>query len=59
MCFYHAYTHVCGHTQMILQQLCPSGQMQQRKCSRGHDGTILASVKVETACRACPEKASF
>ncbi|KAH7414185.1 hypothetical protein DE146DRAFT_20009 [Phaeosphaeria sp. MPI-PUGE-AT-0046c] len=56
MCLYHAYTHVCGHTEMILQQLCGQGQMKQQKCSRGHDGIILATVKVETSCSICPEK---
>jgi hypothetical protein len=54
MCFYHAYSHICGHTQMILQQLCNKGQMKQQKCARGQDGTILATVKVETPCGVCP-----
>jgi hypothetical protein len=54
MCFYHAYSHICGHTQMILQQLCSKGQMKQQKCARGQDGTILATVKVETPCGVCP-----
>jgi hypothetical protein len=53
MCFYHAYTHRCGHTQMVLQQFCAKGQMRQQKCARGQDGTILATVKVETSCSAC------
>ncbi|EMD61316.1 hypothetical protein COCSADRAFT_122800 [Bipolaris sorokiniana ND90Pr] len=56
MCFYHAYTHQCGHTQMVFQQLCPKGQMVQQKCNRGHDGVILATVKVETSCEVCPVK---
>jgi hypothetical protein len=54
MCFYHAYSHVCGHTQMVLQQLCGKGQMKQQECARGQDGTILATVKVETPCGVCP-----
>ncbi|KAH6071207.1 hypothetical protein HBI65_076640 [Parastagonospora nodorum] len=56
MCFYHAYSHRCGHTQMVLQQLCPKGQMKQQKCARGQDGTILATVKVETPCSVCPNR---
>ncbi|EUC44598.1 hypothetical protein COCMIDRAFT_97821 [Bipolaris oryzae ATCC 44560] len=56
MCFYHAYTHQCGHTQMVFQQLCPKGQMIQQKCNRGHDGVILATVKVETSCEMCSVK---
>jgi hypothetical protein len=56
MCSYHAYTHKCGHTEMVFQQLCPKGQMKQQKCSKGQDGTILANVKVEKSCRACPGK---
>jgi hypothetical protein len=56
MCFYHAYSHVCGHTEMVLQQLCGKGQMKQQKCARGQDGTILATVKVETPCGVCPGK---
>lgn len=54
MCFYHAYTHACGHTEMILTQLCGKGQMKQQRCARGQDGVILASVKVETKCAICP-----
>jgi hypothetical protein len=54
MCFYHAYSHKCGHTQMIFQQLCPKSQISQRKCPRGQDGVILATVKVETPCGVCP-----
>ncbi|KAF7676658.1 hypothetical protein GT037_004870 [Alternaria burnsii] len=54
MCFYHAYSHKCGHTQMIFQQMCPKGQIAQRKCARGHEGVILATVKVETPCGTCP-----
>jgi hypothetical protein len=57
MCFYHAYSHQCGHTEMVLQQLCGKGQMKQQKCARGQDGTILATVKVETPCAVCPKKA--
>ncbi|KAF1915077.1 hypothetical protein BDU57DRAFT_452529 [Ampelomyces quisqualis] len=53
MCFYHAYSHACGHTHMMLQKLCSNGQMKQQKCARGHDGVILATVKVETACSVC------
>ncbi|KAF2032023.1 hypothetical protein EK21DRAFT_41670, partial [Setomelanomma holmii] len=56
MCFYHAYSHKCGHTEMVLQQFCAKGQMKQRKCARGQDGTILATVKVETPCHICPTK---
>ncbi|KAF5851113.1 hypothetical protein GGP41_003949 [Bipolaris sorokiniana] len=59
MCFYHAYTHQCGHTQMVFQQLCPKGQMVQQKCNRGHDGVILATVKVETSCEVCPVKLQY
>lgn len=54
MCFYHAYSHICGHTEMILQRLCTKGQMKQQKCARGQEGVILASVKVETRCAICP-----
>jgi hypothetical protein len=54
MCFYHAYSFKCGHTNMVLQQLCGKGQMKQQKCARGQDGTILATVKVETPCSVCP-----
>ncbi|RMZ68862.1 hypothetical protein GMOD_00002744 [Pyrenophora seminiperda CCB06] len=53
MCSYHAYSHKCGHTQMVFQQLCPKGQMIQQKCGGGHDGTILATVKIETSCGSC------
>lgn len=56
MCFYHAYTHQCGHTQIVFQQLCPKGQMIQQKCKRGHDGVIMATVKVETSCEMCLAK---
>jgi hypothetical protein len=41
---------------MVLQQLCPKGQMKQQKCARGQDGTILATVKVETPCNVCPSR---
>ncbi|KAF2706768.1 hypothetical protein K504DRAFT_384768 [Pleomassaria siparia CBS 279.74] len=53
MCFYHAYTHRCGHTEMVFQQLCPHGQMYQQKCPRGQEGKILTTVKVEYACANC------
>ncbi|EOA82337.1 uncharacterized protein SETTUDRAFT_61997, partial [Exserohilum turcica Et28A] len=56
MCFYHAYSHQCGHTQMVFQQPCAKGQMTQQKCSRGREGVILATVKVETPCSTCPGK---
>ncbi|KAF1941821.1 hypothetical protein EJ02DRAFT_189826 [Clathrospora elynae] len=56
MCFYHAYSHKCGHTAMVFQQLCSKGQMIQQKCAGGHDGVILATVKVETSCNICPRK---
>jgi hypothetical protein len=44
---------------MILQQLCGKGQMKQQKCARGQDGTILATVKVETPCNVCPNKVNW
>jgi len=50
MCFYHAYTHTCGHTAMVLTRLCPAGQLVQQKCNKGLDGVILATVKVDTRC---------
>ncbi|KAH8727630.1 hypothetical protein GQ44DRAFT_579409, partial [Phaeosphaeriaceae sp. PMI808] len=53
MCFYHAYTHKCGHTEMVLQELCVKGQMIQQKCARGQNGTIMASLKIETHCSLC------
>ena len=56
MCYYHAYSHKCGHTECILQKFCPKGQMIQQKCGRGHEGIIMATVKVETSCAICPPK---
>ncbi|KAF2131550.1 hypothetical protein P153DRAFT_198252 [Dothidotthia symphoricarpi CBS 119687] len=56
MCFYHAYSHKCGHTEVILQQLCSKGQMVQQKCGKGQEGKILTTVKVETSCALCPRK---
>ncbi|KAF2869950.1 hypothetical protein BDV95DRAFT_497466 [Massariosphaeria phaeospora] len=56
MCYYHAYTHRCGHTEMVFQQLCSAGQMKQQKCPRGQEGIILTSVKVEHGCSSCPNK---
>ncbi|KAF2856043.1 hypothetical protein T440DRAFT_485195 [Plenodomus tracheiphilus IPT5] len=53
MCFYHAYTHTCGHTTMVFQQLCPTGQMVQQKCKKGLDGVVLATVKVGERCGGC------
>lgn len=53
MCYYHAYSHRCGHTECILQKLCPKGQMIQQKCSRGSEGIIMATVKLETTCESC------
>jgi hypothetical protein len=54
MCYYHAYSHRCGHTEMVFQQLCSQGQMIQRRCPRGQEGHILTTVKVETPCSGCP-----
>ncbi|KAF9740532.1 hypothetical protein PMIN06_001622 [Paraphaeosphaeria minitans] len=56
MCFYHAYAHRCGHTEMIFIQMCAAAQMIQRKCPRGQEGVILTTVKVEHPCSACPNK---
>ncbi|KAF2255541.1 hypothetical protein BU26DRAFT_512510 [Trematosphaeria pertusa] len=56
MCYYHAYSHRCGHTEMVFQQLCAKGQMIQQKCARGQEGIILTTVKVEYPCSACPKK---
>ncbi|KAJ4986659.1 hypothetical protein SVAN01_07845 [Stagonosporopsis vannaccii] len=53
MCYYHAYSHKCGHTECILQKLCPKGQMIQQKCGRGREGIIMATVEVETRCDMC------
>lgn len=55
MCYYHAYSHKCGHTECILQKLCSKGQMIQQKCGKGHEGIILATVKLETRCDGCKE----
>lgn len=30
--------------------------MTQQKCSKGHDGVILITIKVETSCDRCPDK---
>ncbi|KAF2002923.1 hypothetical protein P154DRAFT_430153 [Amniculicola lignicola CBS 123094] len=54
MCYYHAYTYRCGHTEMIFQRLCTNGQLQQKKCPRGQEGTILTSVRIEYPCSSCP-----
>jgi hypothetical protein len=54
MCYYHAYTHRCGHTQMIFQQHCTAGQMRQQKCPQTQPNVILTTVKIEYACAACP-----
>ncbi|KAF2651909.1 hypothetical protein K491DRAFT_605973 [Lophiostoma macrostomum CBS 122681] len=54
MCYYHAYTHCCGHTDMIFQQFCAQGQMAQRKCSKDQPGIILTTVKLEYPCKGCP-----
>jgi hypothetical protein len=56
MCFYHAYAHRCGHTEMIFIQMCAAAQMIQRKCPRGQEGVILTTVKVEHPCSGCPKK---
>ncbi|KAF2447531.1 hypothetical protein P171DRAFT_354549 [Karstenula rhodostoma CBS 690.94] len=56
MCFYHAYAHRCGHTEMIFMQMCVAAQMTQRKCPRGQEGVILTTVKVEHPCSGCPKK---
>jgi hypothetical protein len=56
MCFYHAYTRACGHTEIIFQNWCPKGQMIQQKCGRGHEGIITMTVRIETPCRSCVEK---
>ena len=53
MCYYHAYTHRCGHTECILQKLCTKGQMIQQKCGRGYEGIIMATIKLETTCESC------
>ncbi|ORY13472.1 hypothetical protein BCR34DRAFT_463772, partial [Clohesyomyces aquaticus] len=53
MCYYHAYMHRCGHTEMKFQQFCPQGQMKQQQCPRGNEGKILADVKVEATCARC------
>ncbi|KAF2189642.1 hypothetical protein K469DRAFT_514720, partial [Zopfia rhizophila CBS 207.26] len=53
MCFYHAYSYPCGHTEMVFQELCVPGQMTQQKCGRGKEGTIIATVKVEYRCSKC------
>lgn len=54
MCYYHAYSHKCGHTECILQKFCPKGQMIQQKCGRGNEGVIMATVKVDSSCQNCP-----
>jgi hypothetical protein len=63
MCYYHAYSHRCGHTECILQKLCPKGQMIQQKCGRGYEEIIMATVKLETTCesckKACPPPSCF
>ena len=56
MCYYPAYSHKCGHTECVLQMFCSKAQMIQQKCGRGHEGIIMATVKVETSCENCPGK---
>ncbi|KAF2731181.1 hypothetical protein EJ04DRAFT_402542, partial [Polyplosphaeria fusca] len=53
MCNYHAYSHLCGHTEMIFQGFCPPGQMTQQKCAGGHQGTIVTTLKIEYPCSSC------
>ncbi|KAF2745160.1 hypothetical protein M011DRAFT_407318 [Sporormia fimetaria CBS 119925] len=53
MCYYHAYTHRCGHTEMVFEQYCSQGQMHQQKCPRSNPGRILTTVKIEFACANC------
>ncbi|KAF2279463.1 uncharacterized protein EI97DRAFT_370336 [Westerdykella ornata] len=54
MCYYHAYQHHCGHTEMIFQQFCSPAQMLQQRCPRSNPGIILTTVKLEYACASCP-----
>ncbi|KAF2472023.1 uncharacterized protein BDR25DRAFT_259364 [Lindgomyces ingoldianus] len=54
MCYYHAYTHRCGHTEMVFQSFCTRGQLKQKKCPRGEEGKILTDVKLEYSCAGCP-----
>lgn len=53
MCYYHAYTHRCGHTEMVFQKFCATGQMCQKKCPRTAPGEILTTVKLEYNCSEC------
>ncbi|KAF2796243.1 hypothetical protein K505DRAFT_238236 [Melanomma pulvis-pyrius CBS 109.77] len=56
MCFYHAYGHCCGHTEMVFVKFCAEQQMSQQRCPRGREGVITLTVKVEYPCGSCAKK---
>ncbi|KAF1356821.1 hypothetical protein BDV97DRAFT_286675 [Delphinella strobiligena] len=50
MCKYYAYSHSCGHTQVVFASHCSQAAMQQQACGGGE---ICAAVELNKDCSAC------